>query len=222
MEIEMSRLVSTDEPERGPLSLSSVAGYFELLAGAVGSLPYAAIDQAVAELMRAYEEGRAVFLFGNGGSAALASHFACDLAKGTIGNAEGKTRFRALALTDNVPLITAWANDASYERVFGEQLQNFVKLGDIAFAISGSGNSPNILNALEVAREAGACNIGLTGFNGGKMKTLCDICIVIPSNNMQVIEDLHLSVAHAVFSVIRQRLCNVQSSQVIAKACWAD
>ena len=113
--------------------------------------------------------------------------------------------------SDNVALMTAWANDTCYERVFAEQLHNFVAPGDVALAISGSGNSPNVLCALEVAREAGAVNIGLTGFRGGDMKHLCDICIIIPSENMQIIEDLHLSVTHAIFSVIRQRLSdNVQ------------
>lgn len=218
----MSSLVSADEGERSPITAGSVGGYFELLGGALGNLPYAAVEQAATELIRAYKQDRTIFLFGNGGSAALASHFACDLAKGTVRISEGQKRFRVLALTDNVPLITAWANDTRYERIFEEQLRNFVKAGDIAFAISGSGNSPNVLKALEVARGAGACNIGLTGFSGGNMKALCNICIVIPSNNMQIIEDLHLSVAHAIFSVIRCKLSDVQSPQALAEACSAD
>jgi len=104
--------------------------------------------------------------------------------------------------------MTAWANDARYEDIFAEQLSNFVRPGDIAFAISGSGRSSNVLKALKVAREAGALNIGLTGFEGGDMKHLCDLCLIIPSGDMQVIEDLHLSVTHAIFRALRARICH--------------
>jgi D-sedoheptulose 7-phosphate isomerase len=117
-------------------------------------------------------------------------------------------RFRVLSLTDNVAVMTAWANDTSYEQVFAEQLRNFIQPGDIAFGISGSGRSPNILSALQVASDAGAINIGLTGFKGGKMKALCKLCIVIPSDNMQIIEDLQLGIAHALFTVLHHRISN--------------
>jgi len=186
--------------------IESSEQYFETCQDLVSCLPYRVIDQVVRELLRGYEEERTVFLFGNGGSAALASHFACDLGKGTIVHGNGRKRFRAVALTDNVPLMTAWANDACYDEVFAEQLQNLVAHGDIAFAISGSGNSPNVLRALEVAQAAGLSTIGLTGFQGGKMKSLCDLCVVVPSDNMQVIEDFHLSVCHSLFVVIRNAL----------------
>ena len=156
-------------------------------------------------LISAYRAGHKALFFGNGGSAALASHFACDLGKGAT-NGSSK-RFQVLAFTDNVPLLTAWANDARYEDIFAEQLVNFVRPDDIAFAISGSGKSPNVLKALKVAREAGAFTIGLTGFQGGDMKHLCDLCLIIPSDNMQVIEDLHLSVTHAVFTALRAKIC---------------
>jgi D-sedoheptulose 7-phosphate isomerase len=144
-------------------------------------------------------------LFGNGGSASLASHFACDLGKGTA-YCNGGKRFRVLALTDNIPAMTAWANDSSYEDVFSEQLRNFVQPQDIAFAISGSGNSGNVLRALQVAREAAATTIGISGFQGGKMKSLCDICLVVPSDDMQVIEDLHLAMAHSIFRIVSSRM----------------
>jgi D-sedoheptulose 7-phosphate isomerase len=178
--------------------------YFSILAETVGRLPYAVIDQVADILLRAYENGRGIYLFGNGGSAALASHLACDLGKGAT-NGSPK-RFRAIAFTDNVPLMTAWANDARYEDIFAEQLKNFVRPRDVAFAISGSGNSPNVLNALRAGRKAGAINVGLTGFEGGKLRDLCDVCMTVPSDNMQVIEDLHLSIAHALFTSIRRRL----------------
>ena len=179
--------------------------YFDDVVTTIGKMPLRTVDQMVEVLMQAYEESRMIYLFGNGGSAALASHFACDLGKGAA-NGSGK-RFQVLAFTDNIPMMTAWANDSSYEDVFAEQLMNFVRPNDIAFAISGSGKSPNVLKALKAAREAGAFTIGLTGFQGGDMKHLCDLCLIIPSENMQVIEDLHLSVTHAVFTALRARIC---------------
>src|SRR5258708_8091125 len=165
--------------------------YFEELRGVAADLPHDSINQIAAELLRANESGRMVYLFGNGGSASLASHFACDLGKGTA-YCNGGKRFRVLALTDNIPTMTAWANDCSYEDIFAEQLRNFVQPHDVAFAISGSGNSKNVLNALRVAREAGATTVGISGFQGGEMKYLCDLCVIVPSNNMQIIENLHL------------------------------
>jgi D-sedoheptulose 7-phosphate isomerase len=223
----MSRLFAADDRNGSALQISSADRYFKMFEKVIARLPHSTIEQAAAELLIAYEENRTIFLFGNGGSAALASHFACDLGKGTIGKAtrtgERQKRFRVLALTDNLPLVTAWANDSCYEDVFAEQLRNFVQPGDVVFAISGSGNSANVLRALEVAHEAGALNIGLTGFAGGKMKDLCTPCIVIPSENMQIIEDLHLSVTHAIFSVVRHRLnqCN-NPSEFAVGASSAD
>jgi D-sedoheptulose 7-phosphate isomerase len=111
-----------------------------------------------------------------------------------------------MALTDNVPLMTAWANDSHYENIFSEQLANFACVGDVAFAISASGNSPNVLKALKTAREAGATTAGLTGFMGGRMLSLCDACIVVPCENMQIIEDLHLCIAHSLFTCVRARI----------------
>lgn len=179
--------------------------YFEELQRVVIGLPYEAINQIADTLVRANDSGRTVYLFGNGGSASLASHFACDLGKGTA-YCNGGKRFRVLALTDNIPTMTAWANDSSYEDIFSEQLRNFVQPQDVAFAISGSGNSKNVLRALQVAREAGARTIGISGFQGGKMKSLCDICLVVPSDNMQIIEDLHLAMAHAIFRIVSARM----------------
>jgi len=174
-------------------------------------LPVGVIDEVVDRLFQAYRQDCAVYLFGNGGSAALASHAACDLGKGTT--SPGKKPFRVVSLTDNVSLITAWANDTSYENIFAAQLRPFIQAGDIAFAISGSGNSPNVLNALGVARDGGASTIGLTGFCGGKMKSLCDVCITVPSENMQHIEDSHLCIMHAVFLAFRQCALSMSASR---------
>jgi len=188
-----------------PLAITSASAYFDSLSTAVSKLSADGIEEIAEALLVTYDRGGKVLLFGNGGSASLASHFACDLGKGTS-NGRQRKRFRAIALTDNIPMMTAWANDSSYEDIFSEQMINLVEAGDVAFAISGSGNSPNVLKALHTAREAKAVCIGLTGFQGGKMKSICDICFVVPSDNMQIIEDLHLSIAHALFSTIRHQL----------------
>jgi len=179
--------------------------YFGELQKVVSRLYHDGVDQIAAALVNAYEFGRTTYTFGNGGSASLASHLACDLGKGTAYCNSGK-RFRVIALTDNLATLTAWANDFGYEDVFAEQLRNFVQREDIAFAISASGNSKNVLNALRVAREAGATTLGISGFQGGEMKSLCDICVVVPSNNMQIIEDLHLAMAHSIFRIVCSRM----------------
>lgn len=188
--------------------------YFEELQRVVMHLPHGTINRVADALVRANELGKMVYLFGNGGSAALASHLACDLGKGTA-YCEGGRRFRVLALTDNLPTMTAWANDSSYDDVFSEQLKNFVQKRDLAIAISGSGNSNNVLNALKVAREAGATTVGISGFQGGRMKALCDICAVVPSTDMQIIEDMHVAMAHSIFRIVHSRL----SRRTLATAC---
>lgn len=190
--------------------ITNAAGYFAELVRVLHRLPCETIDQITTRVALAYEENRTVFLFGNGGSAALASHAACDLGKGTAMN--GKRRFRVLALTDSIPMMTAWANDSHYEDIFAEQLLNFVQKDDVVIAISGSGNSPNVLNGLRVGKEAGAFTIGLTGYQGGKMKTLCDLCLVVPSDNMQFIEDLHTCITHSIFTALRNIIKSSQPS----------
>ena len=188
----------------------------------VANLPYQEMDAAIREILAAQERGASIFTFGNGGSAALASHFACDLGKGTLVNHNGQKRFRVISLTDNIPLLTAWANDHGYEQVFAQQLENLVVSSDLVFAISGSGNSSNVLRALEVARRHDARTIGLTGCDGGKMKSLCDVCVILPSDNMQIIEDFHLSVTHAISSVIRRRISDRSQAQRLKATVMAD
>jgi D-sedoheptulose 7-phosphate isomerase len=161
------------------------------------------IDQIAETIYQAYLKESTVFVIGNGGSATLATHVACDLGKNVSSVSK---RIRAIALTDNVAMLTAWANDLSYESVFAEQLRNFVRPGDLVFAISCSGNSKNILQAIKVGREAGAGIVGVTGFQGGEMKSLCDDCLVVPSENMQVIEDLHTVVSHAVATILYNKV----------------
>jgi D-sedoheptulose 7-phosphate isomerase len=154
-------------------------------------------------LLKARSEGRAIFFFGNGGSAATSSHMSQDLGKLTI--VEGKKRFRSLSLTDPLPLILAWANDRSYAEVFAEQVKSQGRPGDVAVGISGSGNSPNVLRALEEARKLGMTTVGFIGMGGGKMKPLCDVAIVVPSQNMQHIEDVHHILLHLVTAYLRDQ-----------------
>ena len=178
-----------------------IEGYLSEVSATFGKLPVGGIAQVVELLEEARTRGKRVYIFGNGGSAATASHFASDLAKGAI--SKGKPRIKAFALTDNVPLLSAWANDAAYESIFAEQLENFIEPGDIAVGISGSGNSPNVLNGVKVARGKGATIIGFIGFDGGKLKDLADIALIVPSHNMEQVEDIHLLLEHVITTCLR-------------------
>jgi len=186
-------------------SVVKAADYLGETRGVMARLDTALVDRISEQIWQAYEQDRTVYLFGNGGSAALASHLACDLAKGTAAN--GRRRLRAVSLNDNAALVTALANDHEYAEIFAEQLHH-IEPGDVALAISSSGNSPNVVRGLEVAQQAGATTIAVTGFKGGRVKSLCDMCLVVPSDNVQYIEDSHLSVMHAIFSALRQRMLN--------------
>ncbi len=175
--------------------------YISQVRATLKELPVETIGRIVELLQEARTRRKWVFLLGNGGSAATASHFACDLAKGAI--TPGKPRLRAIALTDNVPLLSAWANDTSYDNIFAQQLENLIEPGDIVIAISGSGNSANVLNAVRLARSAGATTIGLTGFDGGKLKDLADICLIVPNHCMEQVEDVHMLLEHIITTCLR-------------------
>lgn len=159
------------------------------------------LAQIVPVFEKARSEGANVFFLGNGGSATTASHMACDLGKSTI--KQGRNRLRCMALSEAIGTITAWANDFSYADIFAEQLRSIGRPGDVVVGISGSGNSPNVLKALEVAKSMGMRTIGLIGSGGGKMKPLCEISIVVPSHNMGHIEDVHLLINHALTEYLR-------------------
>ena len=169
---------------------------------AMADLSLAVVEDVVRLLKAAWVDGRQVFLMGNGGSAATASHFVNDLNKTAL--IPRRTRFKAIALTDNVPLITAWANDSSYDDIFSEQMLNYVGIEDIVIGISTSGNSPNIIKALRVGRAVGATTVGLTGLSGGKLKDLVDYCISVPTDDVMQIEGIHSVVLHAVVERFRQ------------------
>jgi D-sedoheptulose 7-phosphate isomerase len=178
--------------------------YCRELADVTVAMPFDMLTRAADTLLDCHRRGGTVFVLGNGGSAATASHFACDLAKGT--RAEGVPAFRVFPLTDNVPLLTAWANDTSYELVFAEQLAALIRPGDVVVAISASGNSPNVLAAARVARAAGALTIALSGREGGRLRPLADLTICAPSEAMEQVEDAHSIITHSLCVALRRRL----------------
>lgn len=155
-------------------------------------------------LMEAWRARVHVFICGNGGSAATASHMANDLNKFT--NVEGKPRFRAICLTDNVPMMTAIANDLSYADVFVEQLRNLMQKGDVLIAISGSGNSANIIRAVEYAKRNGTTVIGLCGRPGGRLAELADLKVIVPSDRIGQQEDGHMILDHVLAGALRDRI----------------
>lgn len=164
-----------------------------------------AIRKIVPILLKARADDRTIFFFGNGGSASTASHFVTDIAKvagGTKSPAKGR-RFKCLALNDNVPGVTAWANDVGYADIFSGQLKQLADAGDVVVAISGSGNSPNVLEGVRAAKEIGCATIGLTGIGGGKLKDLVDVALIVPSNSMQHTEDVHLVTCHLLTAFLR-------------------
>lgn len=168
--------------------------YLTELADALAATPREPLEQMTRALWDTYRRDGTIISCGNGGSAASASHLACDLAKWTV--RDGRRRVRALALTDNVAVMTAWSNDTAYERVFVEPLMGLYRPGDTLVAISGSGNSPNVLRAVEWANDQGAMTIGLTGFDGGKLAHLARLSVVVPSHLMPLVEDVHIALCH--------------------------
>ena len=157
-----------------------------------------------------YESGRFVFVIGNGGSGSNASHFCEDLGKGTLRRADfdndEKKRLRVLSLTDNTPYILAWGNDEGFERVFVEQLKNLASPGDLLVAISGSGNSPNVLRAVEWANRHGLKTFGCTGFSGGKLRRLAQQGLHVPLDDMGIVESIHLTAFHWVVDDLHRRI----------------
>ena len=178
--------------------------YTARLAGLLQQLDYTVVEAISERLIRAHADGRRVYVIGNGGSAATAAHFVCDLGKNTA--SERVQGIRVMCLTDNVPIATALSNDHGYDTVFERQLRTLLEPGDVVLAISASGNSPNIVNGLKTAREIGASTIGLLGFDGGAARALVDVALVIESFNYGQVEDAHMILGHVLAQHLRQRL----------------
>lgn len=176
--------------------------YFIELGEMLQAISLSDLEKILLLLERAYQNGHRIFIMGNGGSAATASHFALDLAKNTI--MSGVARLKAISLTDHVPLITAWSNDTAYEHVFAEQLANMIEPGDVVIGISASGNSQNVINALRLAKESRATTIGLLGANGGEIRGIVDAYVLAPGQNIEQEEDAHLILAHIITRHMRE------------------
>ena len=160
------------------------------------------IHKIIQTLLQARDQNNTIFVMGNGDSGSTATHFVSDLLKTAL--LHNKKRFSAMSLVDNIPVILAWGNDSSFDTIFIEQLKNFLKPGDIVIGFSGSGKSKNILNAFTYAKDNGGICIGMTGMDGGKLKELCNICLIVPSDDMLIIESVHLTLCHCIISSIRE------------------
>lgn len=178
--------------------LTTYANYLTHLKDVLSAVDMDGLDQATGLLASAFENDRTVFVAGNGGSAATASHLACDFCKTTLGKKpkEVGRRLRSIAVNDNTPLLTAYGNDVAYEDAFAETLRTLAKKGDVLIVITASGNSPNIIRCLEAAKLIGMDTIGFLGFKGGKAKDMLDIHILAESENYGVIEDSHSVFMH--------------------------
>ncbi len=181
--------------------------YFKKLTEGLNNVPTEDFEKVATILLDAWENNKQVFIFGNGGSAATASHFACDLGKGTLDNVYDmrERRFRVMSLNDNMSMFSALANDTHYDDVFVQQLRHHLEEGDVVIGISASGNSPNVVNALKLAKGMNAKTIGFLGFEGGKMKAMCDAVLHFPEKSYQRSEDAHLIFEHLLTSYIYEK-----------------
>lgn len=180
---------------------NEISLYLSRLQNTVSKLDKNEINTFINQLIQARDEGRQIFIMGNGGSAATASHFCCDFNKGCSYEFNAP-RFKFICLNDNVAGMMAYANDVSYDDVFAEQLKNFFNAGDVVIGISGSGNSKNVIKAIEYANANGGVTIGLTGFDGGKLKEICKYSVNMNVDDMQISEDLHMMMNHLSMKII--------------------
>lgn len=183
----------------------SLKSYLSMFAELLKKIDPAEVEALAGALEDAYRAGRTVFIIGNGGSGSAASHFCEDLGKGTLVDFEKQKRLRVMSLTDNAPYILAWANDVGYDHIFSEQLKNLAREGDLLVAISGSGNSPNVLKAVEYAHKAGLKTFGITGFDGGRLRKEAHQSLHVPSFNMGAVEAAHAVVFHYLLDALRER-----------------
>jgi D-sedoheptulose 7-phosphate isomerase len=181
--------------------------YFYDLKATLDQLSMDSIQKAIDLLHEARLSGRKIFIMGNGGSASTASHFVCDLGKNT--RIQGWPNFKVIGLADNMAIFSALANDEGYGNVFSQQLANLVEAEDIVIGISASGKSPNVLNAIEVARQAGAHTIGMSGYDGGQLASMVDISVHVPSFCIEHVEDIHLILEHMITKALKEKVTTV-------------
>lgn len=186
------------------LNPNVIKSYFKLINEALNKINETEILNISELLFDAYNKNSKVFIMGNGGSASTASHFACDINKGVSYNLQ--KRFKVISLTDNLPTILAYANDTSYDDIFIEQLKNFIEIDDLVIGISGSGNSVNVLKAIDYANKVGNITIGITGYDGGKLKKIAKYNFNIGIADMQISEDIHLILIHILMRILYEKL----------------
>ena len=173
--------------------------YFKKLNSTLEKLDVEIIEEIAIQFLNARDDGKHIYVFGNGGSGSTASHMVCDIVKGC--SYKKNKRFKISCLNDNIPTLLAYSNDVGYEVIFEEQLKNYLNEGDIVLGISGSGNSQNVINAIEYANSCNAITIGFTGFNGGKLHEIVNIGLHVPVNDMQITEDIHLIINHIFYQI---------------------
>ncbi len=196
--------------------MENIQNYISTLHQTIDQLPQELIADVIKILQRARIQGRQVFIMGNGGSASTATHFVCDLAKNTR-HAE-LPHYRALGLTDNMAIFSAYANDEGYENVFAKQLANLIQPGDVVIGISASGNSQNVLNAIQEARRETVTTIAFTGFDGGHLGNMVDVNIHVRSHVIEHVEDIHLMLEHMIVKAIKdQPYLGIESSNLVAE-----
>lgn len=184
-----------------------IRDYIDCEINTLQKLDVDAINQALNLLLEAYRAHKWIYIFGNGGSSSTASHFENDFNKGV--SEPLKTKFRFRCLNDNVATLMAVANDMGFEEVFRYQLTDRIEGGDLVIAISGSGNSKNVINAVEYAKSCGNKIIGITGYDGGKLRQMCDVSLHVPVNSMQISEDVHMIFDHLMMSMFYKHLCGI-------------
>lgn len=180
--------------------LPEIGEYFDKLQDVLAKVDQREIAAIASVFHDAYEQQKTILVMGNGGSGATASHMVCDLNKGACFHSDKK--FRVISLTDCMPMILALGNDVGFDSVFVEQLKAYARPGDVVLGISGSGNSPNVLRAVEYAKQLGCVTIGATGFGGGKLKEMVDHSFHVNVNDMQIVEDVHMILVHVLLRVL--------------------
>jgi D-sedoheptulose 7-phosphate isomerase len=196
--------------------MENIQNYISTLHHTIDQLPHELIAEVIKILQRARIQKNQVFIMGNGGSASTATHFVCDLAKNTRHG--DLPHYRALGLTDNMAIFSAYANDEGYENVFAKQLMNLIQPGDVVIGISASGNSQNVLNAIQEAKRETVTTIAFTGFDGGRLGSMVDVNIHVKSNVIEHVEDIHLMLEHMIVKAIKdQPYLGIDLSKFIVK-----
>lgn len=180
------------------------ASYLTALQQTLNALDLQAVEKAASEILNTYHQGKSIYIFGNGGSGATASHMAGDFIKGVSYGLE--KRFKMICLNDNFTGLSAYSNDISYDLVFVEPLKNFLQPGDLVIGLSGSGNSKNVVLAMEYAKTIGAKTIAFSGYSGGKISSMADVVVHVPIHNMEISEDVHLIAFHMIKNIIISNL----------------